>query len=139
MLCLSDEVKDLTIKGNIQSAKTYRTENSFLSIQIHRCGYDHKGAIPGADCDTDANIDKWLENKQLEPLAFNYQPTLKDFETASRVQFNQFSAVPFKVGYKSDLWFRFKENIFSRKDQWYYPVLEKAIFSQIRLDYSNWV
>lgn len=138
-LCLPPEVRDMTIKGNIQTAKTYRTENSFLSIQIHRCGYNYKGVVAGADCESPAEITKWLENKQLEPLAFNNQPTLKNYSEVARVQFLQFSAVPFKEGIKSDLWFRFRENIFSRKDQWYYPVLEKATFSQIRLDYSNWV
>lgn len=32
ILCLTKQAKDLMIEGNIQSAKTYRKRNSFLSI-----------------------------------------------------------------------------------------------------------
>lgn len=75
-LCLPESVKNLTIKGNIQSAKTYRTENSYLSIQIHRCGYNIKGPLDDSKCASPSEITRWLENKQLEPLAFNNLPSL---------------------------------------------------------------
>lgn len=31
-LCLTKEARNMTIEGNIQSAKTYKTKNSFMSI-----------------------------------------------------------------------------------------------------------
>lgn len=87
LLCFNEATRNLQIEGNIQSAKTYRKRNSYLSLQIHRCGYNFKGKVEGQDCASQSEITKWLENKQLEPLAFNKQPVLKEFGEAYRVQF----------------------------------------------------
>lgn len=75
----------------------------------------------------------------MEPLAFNQKPALKNYENHIMPVFNQFEAIPFKPGYKSDLWFRFIENVYARKDQWWYPTIVRDYFSSIELRYRNWI
>lgn len=107
---------------------------------MYRCGYGANGKMADqSHCESKDKITKWLLNKQLEPLAFDNQPALKSFDKVYRVKFTQYAAVPFGMGIKSDLWFRFRENVYSRKDNPWWPTLEKFVFSSIRLDYSNWI
>lgn len=45
----------------------------------------------------------------------------------------------FKSGIKSDLWFRFVENTYVRKDEWHYRSVKKDIFSSVKLEYRNYI
>ena len=58
-------------------------------------------------CASDEEINKWLYNKQLEPLTFDIKPALTDYKQILRMQVVQFPAIPFKPGIKTDYWFRY--------------------------------
>lgn len=138
LLCFDKATLNLTLEGNIQSKKIYSQTNSYLSLQIYRC--QNSSDDPTATvCASSDEIEDWVYNKQLEPLAFNKKPGLKNYDKYFRIEFDQFEAVPLKPGIKSDLWFRFRENIYDRKDLWYWPTSSKTKFSSLRLDYRNWI
>lgn len=78
MICLSDEVKNWTIQGNVQDNFLYKRPNSYVSIGVFRC--QNTDAEPNK-CASYEEINKWLYTKQLEPLAFNLKPAMKNFDT----------------------------------------------------------
>lgn len=75
----------------------------------------------------------------MEPLAFDNVPALKSFDQVIYPSFLQFEAVQFKSGIKSDLWFRFIENSYVRKDKWWWKEIKKDIFPSIYLTYRNYI
>lgn len=80
LLCFDDSTLNKTIEGNIQSRKIFSRTNSYLSLQVFRCR-------DKPYCKSKDEIDKWLYNKQLEPLAFNKKPALKSYEQELRLEF----------------------------------------------------
>lgn len=72
-------------------------------------------------------------------MAFNNKPALKDFDRNVRPGFSQYPAVPFESGIKSDLWFRFEENQFTKKDRFYEMGKETSSFYSLKLIYSNYI
>lgn len=133
-LCLDDEAMKLEIVNNIQSRKIYKQKNSFMTLEVKYCKDSPKRAVPCAPMN---EIKTWLYNKQLEPLAFNNKVALADFGRYYRPAFSQYPAVHFKPGIKSDLWFRFTENQFTRKDRWYHFRSTKDTFYALDLIYAN--
>lgn len=77
----------------------------------------------------------------LEPIAFSLKPELKiiDQDNFLRNEFKQFPGISLKAGIKTDIWFRFRENKFKRKDYWYYPKIEVKNFFQIRETFRSFI
>lgn len=75
--CLGEEALNLTIEGNIQTRKVHQKRNTYLSLQIDRCKNTKKEPNK---CASHEEINKWLYNKQMEPLAFDNKPALKNFD-----------------------------------------------------------
>ena len=75
LICISDDILDWTIRGNIQDNHIFKVPNSYLMMEIYRC----KNTASNQNCASDDEIDKWLYNKQIEPLSFNYRPDFKNF------------------------------------------------------------
>lgn len=87
--CLSEEALNMTIEGNIQVRKVYQQRNSYISLQIDRCTNvtDDPQSADFAKCASHEAINQWLYNKQLEPLAFDNRPAMKNFEHILRPVF----------------------------------------------------
>lgn len=65
---------------------------------------------------------------------------MKSFDSAPyKPAFMQYEAIQFKPGIKSDLWFRFHENTFRRRDYWYSRDVKIDKFSSIKLVYRNFI
>lgn len=111
LICLSDEVKEWTIQGNLQDNFLYKLPNSYFSIGIYRC--QNTDEEPNK-CASYEETNKWLYNKQLEPLAFNYRPAMKNYDQLLIDNLQQFQAIDLRANKKSDLWFRFVQNDFER-------------------------
>lgn len=77
LLCLEDKAQNWTIEGNLQDNFLYKRPNSYFSLEIYRCQNTDKEPKRCAGYD---ELNEWLYNKQLEPLAFNLRPSMSTMD-----------------------------------------------------------